>query len=185
MRTRPDRDRISCLPQQALSVLLVSTALGVVGCGDDATVDAAPSRDSSAERIEELALEARQLQEETAEAGRRLVEEPGERAQARARLRELAGEARDLGQRVRREVSGEAEARAVRRATERVERGAEQLLTFSRSERGNLLVIARDSLNEADQELDGVANRLDARLGEDARTDLEALRREVPELPEP
>ncbi len=73
----------------------------------------------------------------------------------------------------------------MRRATERVEWGAEQLLTFSRSERGNVLVIARDSLNEADQELDGVANRLDARLGEDARRDLEALRRDVPELPEP
>ncbi len=161
------------------------TVIGVAGCGDDPAVEGEARTDRAGERIEELAFEARRRQKETAQAGRRLVEEPEERAEARARLRKLAREARDLGGRVRREAAGETEARAVRRATERVERGAEQLLAFARSERGNLLVITRNSLNAADEQLDGVANRLDVRLGEGAREDLDALRREVPELPEP
>ena len=100
-------------------------------------------------------------------------------------MRKLAGDARDLGAQVRRQAPDEPEAQSVRRAAERVERGAEQLLAFARTERGNLVVTARESLNEADQELDGVADRLDVRLAEDAREDLDALRREVPPLPTP
>lgn len=141
--------------------------------------------EQAGERIEELAVEARRLQEETAQAGRRLVEEPAERDEAQARLRELAGDARALAGQVRQEAPEAPEAPSVRRAAEQVERGAEQLLTFVRSERGDLVVTARESLNEADQELDGVADRLDVRLGENAREDLDALRREVPPLPVP
>ena len=169
----------------ALSAVLAIAAVALTACGDDAPVGDGARAVPAGERIERLALEARRLQEETVEAGRRLVEEPQERGEARARLRELAREARDLGGEIRTEAPDAPEARAVRRAAERVERGAEQLLTYSRTERGDVLVIARDSLDAADQQLDGVADRLDVRLGEAAREDLEALRREVPELPEP
>ena len=165
----------------------LAVSLGAAGCGgDDAVVDEPPSSTEEAgERIEELALEARRLQEETVETGRRLVEQPEEREEARERLEELAGEARELGEEVRAEAPDAPEAESVEMASERIERGAEQLLTFAESERENLIVTARESLNEADQELDGVADELDTRLGDDARDELEQLRREVPELPAP
>ena len=165
----------------------LGVSLGVAGCGDDAAVteQEQPSTEQASERIEELALEARRLQEETVETGRRLVEQPAEREEARERLEELAGEARELGEQVREDAPDAPEARSVERASERVERGAEQLVTFAESERENLIVTARESLNAADQELDRVADRLDTRLGDDARDELEALRREVPELPAP
>ena len=165
----------------------LTVALGVAGCGDDATVNGQqpPSAERAGEGIEELALEARRLQEESVETGRRLVEQPEDRAEARARLEELAGEARELGEAVREEAPDAVEAQSVRRAAERIERGAEQLVTFAESDRENLIVTARESLNQADEELDGVADRLDARLGDDARDELEALRREVPELAAP
>lgn len=164
----------------------LAVSLGAAGCGgDNAVVNDPPSAEEAGERIEELALEARRLQEETVETGRRLVEQPEEREEARQRLEELAGEARELGMEVREEAPDAPEAEQVRRAAERVERGAEQLVTFTESERENLLVTARNSLNEADQELDGVAEELDTRLGDEARDDLEQLRREVPEIPVP
>lgn len=165
----------------------VTVALAVAGCGDDAAVNAPeqPSTKQASERIEELALEARRLQEETVETGRRLVEQPGEREEAQARLEELAGEARELGETVREEAPEAPEAPEVRRAAERIERGAEQLVTFAESNRENLVVTARDQLNEADQQLDGIADRLDVRLGDEARDELEQLRREVPELSVP
>lgn len=164
----------------------LAVSLGAAGCGgDNAVVNEPPSAEEASERIEELALEARRLQEETVETGRRLVEQPEQREEARERLEELAGEARELGEEVREEAPDAPEAQSVRRAVERVERGAEQLVTFTQSERENLLITARESLNEADQELDGVANELDTRLGDDARDELERLRREVPELPAP
>lgn len=171
--------------RSTLLAAAVAMSIGAAGCGSDAAVVDEADTDRAGERIEQLALEARRLQEETAEAERRLVEQPEERAEARAGLQELAGEARELGEEVRREAPDAPEARSVRRAAERVERGAEQLVTFTRSERENLLLTARNSLNEADQELDGVADRLDGRLGDEARDELDALRREVPELPAP
>lgn len=169
----------------APAAVLVSAAIGVAGCGGDPAVSQDTSADAGAERIERLALEARRLQEETAQVGRRLVEDPANRAEARSRLRELAGDARALGAQVRKEAPDAPEARAVRRAAERVERGAEQLTSFARSGRDNQLVVARETLNAADQQLDAVADRLDVRLGDEARQDLEALRRDVPELPAP
>lgn len=168
-----------------LPALLVAVSILLAACGSEPVVTEDVSTDRAAERIEELALEARRLQEETVEAGRRLVEQPEERDEAEARLRELAEDARDLGEQAREEAPDAPDAQSVRRAAERVERGAEQLLTFARTERRNLVVTARESLDEADQELDGVADRLDVRLGEEARKDLDALRREVPALPTP
>ena len=164
----------------------LAVSMGAAGCGgDDAVVDEQPSTEEASERIEELALAARRLQEEAVETGRRLVEQPEEREEARERLEELAGEALDLREEARAEAPEAPEAQSVATASERVERGAEQLLTFAESERENAIVAARESLNQADQELDGVADRLDARLGDEARAELERLRREVPELPAP
>ena len=164
----------------------LAVSLGAAGCGgDNAVVNEPPSTEEAGERIEELALEARRLQEETVETGRRLVEQPEEREEATQRLEELAGEARELGEEVRAEAPDAPEAQSVETAAERVERGAEQLMTFAESERENLLVTAREALNEADQELDAVADDLDTRLGDDARDELEQLRREVPEIPAP
>lgn len=167
------------------ALLLLTAAIALAGCGSEPAVSEDVRTDRAAEKINDLALEARRLQEETAQAGRRLVERPEQRDEARARLRELAGDARDLGAQVRREAPRAPEAQSVRRAAERVERGAEQLLAFARSKRGDLVVTARESLDQADRELDGVADRLDLRLDEDARRDLDALRREVPSLPSP
>ncbi len=165
---------------------IVAASLAGAGCGaEEPAVSGEVSTERAGDRIEELALEARELQEETVEVGRRLVEQPEARAEARKRLRELAAEARELGTEIEREAPDAPEARALRRAVERTERGAEQLITFARSERGNLVVTARNSLNEADQELDGVADRLDVRLGDEAQRELDALRREVPQLPVP
>jgi uncharacterized coiled-coil DUF342 family protein len=160
--------------------------MAVTGCGgDDAAVDEQPDTDQVSERVEELALEARRIQEDTVETGRELVEQPEDRDEARERLEELAGEARDLREEVRQDAPDAPEAESLERAARRVERGAEQLMTFAESERENLVATARESLNEADQELDGVADSLDTRLGDDARDELESLRREVPELPAP
>lgn len=164
----------------------LAVSLGAAGCGgDNAVVNEPASTEEAGERIEQLALEARRLQEQTVETGRRLVEQPEEREQARQRLEELAGQARELGDEVRADAPDAPEAQAVETAAERVQRGAEQLMTFAESERPNLVVTARESLNEADQQLDGVADELDTRLGDDARDELEQLRREVPELPAP
>ena len=69
-------------------------------------------------------------------------------------------------------------------AADRVERGAMELMEFAESEREEQFTSARELLREADQELDGVAQELDTRLGEDEMRQLEELRREVPELPE-
>ena len=193
MKRIPQYRTGSLARRSAPLAVAVAVSLGAAGCGgDDAVVEEQPNAEQAgeqveqtSERIDELALEARRLQEETVEAGRRLVEQPAERQEAQQRLEELAGEARELGEQVRAEAPDAPEAQSVERAIERVERGAEQLLSFSESERENLVVTARESLNEADQELDGVADRLDTRLGDEAREELERLRREVPELPAP
>lgn len=121
--------------------------------------------DRGLEQIDGFGSEARRLLRETADVKARLAKRPGHGAAARMRLRELAGEARDLRSRVRRQVPDAPEATSIIAAAELIERGAEQLLAFARSGRDDWLMTARDALNEAEQRLDGVGDR----LGDDGR----------------
>lgn len=177
-------DRTRRARRPSLLAVVAATSVVAAGCGSDTVATETPEADRVGERIEELAVEARQLQEDTVEIGRELAEDPEARDEARSRLEGLADEARDLGARVQEEAPEAPEAESVSEAADQVERGARQLMDFAESERGEQFTSARDLLRQADQELDGVAGDLDSRLGEDELRQLEELRREVPELPQ-
>lgn len=141
-------------------VVLVS-AWGVAACGSNPAVGGEGGPDRDAERIQAFASEARRLLQETADAGGRLAEQPQPGSEVRARLRTLAREARDLRGRIRRQDADARESRSLLAAVELIERGAEELLVFARTGRGDWLMTARDALTEAGELLDGVESRLD------------------------
>lgn len=181
------RSRIHIQPRRArrssLLAVVAATSAVAAGCGSDTATTETPEAEQLSERIEALAVEARELQEETVEIGRELAEDPEARDEARSRLEELANEARDLEKRVEEEAPDAPEADSVSQAADQVELGAMELMEFAESEREEQFTSARELLREADQELDGVAQDLDTRLGEDELRQLEELRREIPELP--
>lgn len=168
------------LRRPTLALLLVAVVAST-GCGEPA-----PPGDVTAERADrrvlELALEVRRLHEETVEAGTLLVEGSGDETGAATSLRVLSRDARELAARIRAHVPVLPETASLREAAEQVERGAERLLTFRRFEEPNVLLAGSDALEEADRELDAVARWLDARLDESAQRELDALRRDVPEI---
>ncbi len=183
------RSRIHIQPRRArrssLLAVVAATSAVAAGCGgSDTATPETPDVEQVGDRIEALAVEARQLQEETVEIGRELAEDPEARDQATARLEGLADEARDLGTQIEAEAPDAPEAESVSQAADQVERGAMELMEFAESQREEQFKSARDLLKQADQELDGVAEDLDTRLGEDQLRQLEELRREVPELPQ-
>lgn len=171
--------------RSSLLAAVAATSAVAAGCGGaDTATPEAPEVEQVSERIEALAVEARQLQEETVQIGQELAENPEAREEATERLEGLADEARDLGMQVEAEAPDAPEAESVTQAANQVERGAMELMEFAESEREETFTSARELLKEADQELDGVAQDLDTRLGEDELRQLEELQREIPELPQ-
>ena len=181
---------------------LMAAALSLTACGDDDEPSPEAQRDSdttnttgrdsaSGEEAERttraIAAELKELQREVAETGRKLVEgTAAERDAAERELRREERRARELAERVERDVRREEGGRAaLRQAARQTERGLTELRRFAEGDE-DALARANAELEAAESSLRAVAASLRAGAREeDIRRALERLRERVPDIPTP
>lgn len=191
-------------PRTALITVLaalLAAAFSLAACGDDNGSDPQAERDTrtterskrdrarSEEGIERqtqaIAEELKDLQREVVETGRKLVDgSAAGREEAERELRGHERRARQLAERVERDLGTDAPARAeLRQAARQTEHGLEELRRFAAGDEDGL-ARANDQLEAAEESLRSVAGSLGrGSREEDVRRALDELRERVPEIP--